>query len=189
MSFYNNEKNVSEYIRMAEGYDGKDLIPILSKYLAENATVLELGMGPGKDIELLSDIFQVTGSDYSKIFIERYRKMHPDADLILLNAATLETERKFDCVYSNKVLYHLSKLELEESFRKQANLLTSSGILLHTFWYGDQEESHSGLRMIYYTHETILSLIGDEFEEIEFQMYSEMEENDSFYIMLRKRKN
>ena len=177
----------SEYIKMAEGYDGREFIPILRKYLAENATILELGMGPGKDIDLLNEFFQVTGSDYTNVFLERYQNRHPNADLILLDAVTLETNRKFDCIYSNKVLYHLSREELEESFRRQANLLTSGGILFHTFWYGDQEENHSGLRMIYYTQETLLKLIGAEYEEVEYQMYAEIEENDSFYIVFRKK--
>jgi len=187
MSFYDEEKNVSKYIEMAEGYDGKEFIPVLRKHLKQDATLLELGMGPGKDVELLSDFFQVTGSDYSRLFLERFRKDHPDADLILLDALTLETERKFDCIYSNKVLYHLTKDQLKESFVKQSALLSKGGILFHTFWYGDQEENQSGLQMVYYTHETLSLLIGDEFEELEFQMYSEMQENDSFYLVLRKK--
>jgi trans-aconitate methyltransferase len=186
MSFYDQEKNVSEYIKMAEGYDGKEFVPILRTCLPENATVLELGMGPGKDIQLLSEFFQVTGSDYSRIFIDRYKKLHPDADLILLDAVTLKTNRKFDCLYSNKVLYHLSKTELRQSFKRQAELLKSGGIAFHTFWYGDGEETQSDLHMTYYTDATLSELIGDEFEEIKFQMYSEMEENDSFYIVLKK---
>jgi trans-aconitate methyltransferase len=187
MSFYDEEKNISAYIEMAEGYDGKEFIPVLRKHLKDNAAVLELGMGPGKDVELLSKFFQVTGSDNSRLFLERFRKEHPDADLILLDAVTLETERKFDCIYSNKVLYHLSKAQLKESFQKQSALLSNGGILFHTFWYGDQEEIQSGLQMLYYTQETLSKLIADEFEEIAFQMYSEMEENDSFYIVLRKK--
>ena len=187
MSFYDEEKNVEEYIKMAEGFDGKEFIPILRKYLKENSSVLELGMGPGKDVELLSEYYQVTGSDNSKVFVEKYRKDHPDADLLQLDAITLDTERKFDCIYSNKVLYHLSKKQLEESFRKQAALLNKEGILFHTFWYGDQEENQSGLQMVYYTQETLANLIGAEFEEIELQIYAEMEENDSFYILLQKK--
>ena len=187
MSYYNEEKNVSEYIKMAEGYDGKEFLPILRKHLKEKASVLELGMGPGKDVELLSDFFPSNGIRQFQLVLERFRKDHPDADLILLDAASLETERRFDCIYSNKVLYHLSKSQLKESFQKQANILSVGGILFHTFWYGDQEENHSGLQMVYYTRETLLQLIGEEFEDIAFQMYSEMEEDDSFYIMLRKK--
>jgi trans-aconitate methyltransferase len=187
MSYYDDEKNVSEYIKMAEGFDGKEFLPILKKNLKENASMLELGMGPGKDVELFGEFFRVTGSDSSQVFLDRFQESHPDADLLLLDAATMDTDRHFDCIYSNKVLYHLSKKQLKESFHAQAQRLTSGGLLFHTFWYGDHEESQSGLQMVYYTHETITQLIGDEFEELAFQLYAEMEEDDSFYLMLRKK--
>lgn len=38
---------------MAEGYDGEELIKILKEYLPEKSTLLELGMGPGKDLDIL----------------------------------------------------------------------------------------------------------------------------------------
>ena len=50
-------------------------------------------MGPGKDVDLLSKYFNVTGSDNSEIFLERYRKRNPDADLILLDAAEMQIDR------------------------------------------------------------------------------------------------
>ncbi len=82
MSFYNDKKNVEEYTRMAEGYDGRVFVDLLKGMLPKGATVLELGMGPGKDLLLLSEHFQATGSDSSNVFLERFRKTHPDADLL-----------------------------------------------------------------------------------------------------------
>ena len=187
MNYFNDENNVEEYIRMAEGYDGREFIPVLRKRLRDDSTVLELGMGPGNDLELLSEHFQVTGSDSSHAFLERFRLAHPDADLILLDAAAMDTDRRFDCIYSNKVLHHLSKAHLEESFRNQAKLLNSDGLLFHTFWYGDSEEEHSGMRTVYYTPETLRQLIGKEFEVLTVHLFAEMEENDSFYIIMRKK--
>ncbi len=40
MGFFDTEKGVEQYIKMAEGYDGAELITILEKYLPENSTVL-----------------------------------------------------------------------------------------------------------------------------------------------------
>lgn len=187
MAYFDDEKNVVEYIKMAEGYDGREFIPILRTYLDDNSTVLELGMGPGKDVELLSAYYRVTGSDHSKIFLDRFRAIYPDADLLWLDAVSLDTERKFDCIYSNKVLHHLSKAQLEESFRNQSKSLNPGGLLFHTFWYGDSEEEHSGMMTVYYTPETLRQLIGKEFEELTGNMFAEMEENDSFYILLRRK--
>lgn len=62
---------------MAEGFDGKELIKILQKYLPANSTVLELGMGPGKDLNILRKNYTITGSDTSQIFLERYKKQNP----------------------------------------------------------------------------------------------------------------
>ena len=122
MGYFHEEKNVLEYIKMAEGYDGKELIEILKNHLPVGSTVLELGMGPGKDLKILSSDYIVTGSDYSNVFLELYRKKNKNADLLLLDAITLKTRRKFDCIYSNKVLIHLTRQELRMSLKRQLDL-------------------------------------------------------------------
>ena len=187
MDYFDDKRNVEEYISMAEGYDGRQFIPVLRKYLKDCSTVLELGMGPGKDLELLGEHFQVTGSDNSKVFINRYRKEHPEADLILLDAVTMNIDRKFDCIYSNKVLNHLSNEQLAESLTNQAKVLNDGGIMLHTFWHGDKEEDLSGLHFSYYTEETFRKWIGVEYDILESVQYEELEANDSIYFVLRKR--
>ncbi len=53
MTYFNDKEKVSQYIEMAQGFDGKELIGILKKHLKEGSTVLELGMGPGKDLDIL----------------------------------------------------------------------------------------------------------------------------------------
>lgn len=186
MGYYHNEENVQQYIAMADGYDGRDLVAKLTEYLPAGSSVLELGMGPGKDLALLGEHFQVTGSDFSPVFVERYRAAFPAADVMLLDAATLETDRRFDAIYSNKVLYHLSRQQLAQSFQRQAALLNAGGILLHSFWLGEGEEEFSGLRSVYYTEEALREVIGDEYEAIEFGRYAEMEPDDSLYAVLKK---
>ncbi len=62
MSYFHEEKNVAEYIQLADGFDGKELIEILKGYLSLGSSVLELGMGPGKDLDMLVKIGKrVTG--------------------------------------------------------------------------------------------------------------------------------
>lgn len=65
MGFFDTEKGVDEYVKMVEGFDGAELIKILHKFLPEKSFVLELGMGPGKDLDILSKTFAATGSDNS----------------------------------------------------------------------------------------------------------------------------
>ena len=186
MNYFNKPENVEEYIRMAESYDGSEFIPILRKYLADGLSLLELGMGPGKDLVLLEKYFKVTGSDYSPVFLKRYKDSHPDADLLLLHAATIQTNRKFDAIYSNKVLIHLTMEGLKLSFQRQYEVLKDGGIAFHTFWLGEGEEEYDGLRFVYLTPETIKPLIDERFEVISPTIYTESEKNDSFFIVLRK---
>jgi trans-aconitate methyltransferase len=108
MGYFDNVKNVRDYIRMAEGYDGRELIENLKKHLRSGSSVLELGMGPGKDMDILAGTYRVTGSDSSRIFLDMHRQTHPEADLLQLDAVTIKTDRRFDCLYSNKVLQHLT---------------------------------------------------------------------------------
>jgi trans-aconitate methyltransferase len=187
MGYYDTLENVEEYIRMAEGFDGRELVDALRKHLPNNATVLELGMGPGKDLEILSESFHVTGSDSSQVFIERYRKRHPEADLMVLDAVSMDTDRRFDAVYSNKVLQHLTRANLERSLHLQAAVLNNNGVLLHSFWYGDKEETFSRLRFVCYTEESFGKLIGDEYDVVKSKRYTEMEADDSIYFVLAKR--
>ena len=186
IDYYNSEENVKAYIAMADGYDGADLVAVLKRYLPEGATVLELGMGPGKDLDLLRAFYTVTGSDTSQVFLDRYRKHHPDADVLLLDARHLGTDRAFDCIYSNKVLHHLTSAELAASFERQRAVLNEAGLLLHSFWYGTGEETVHGLRFTYYTEATLKAVLGDGFDVVALVRYEELDEGDSLYILAQK---
>ena len=189
MSFYEDEKNIKQYIEMAEDYDGKYLIKILKKYLPKGSTILEIGMGPGKDLNLLNKDYKVTGSDYSQIFLDLYKKQNKNSniELLKLDARTLKTNQKFDCIYSNKVLYHLTEEELLISLDRQWEILKQDGILFHSFWRGDKKEKSHGLDFIYYTEEKLRKMIDKKFEILEIDLYEEMEKDDSLYIILKKK--
>ena len=75
---------------MAEGFDGRDHVEVLRGLLREGARVLELGMGLGKDLEMLAESFEVVGSDLARAFLDRYAVAHPTAELYLLDAVTID---------------------------------------------------------------------------------------------------
>ncbi|MEM1250314.1 MAG: class I SAM-dependent methyltransferase, partial [Acidobacteriota bacterium] len=173
---------------MAEGYDGRGLIDSLREHLDDDSDILELGMGPGKDLLLLGEHFTATGSDRSKVFLDRFRAAHPSADLLQLDAMTLETDRRFDAVYSNKVLQHLTPEELELSLQRQHALLRESGLVAHSLWYGKgPPQTHQGLLCTYFTEGDLLALLGDRFEVLALERYQEMEPADSLWLIARRR--
>jgi len=186
MGYYDNKENVEQYIQMAEGYNGQELIDILRKYLPDGSSVLELGMGPGTDLLLLNDHFQATGSDHSAVFVERFKKQHPTIDVFQLDAVAMTIDKTFDGIYSNKVLIHLTPEQLKTSFKEQARVLNNGGIAIHSFWLGEQEEEHHGLRSVYYTEASLRKIIGSEYEIVDVQFYDEMDTDDSLWIVLRK---
>ena len=186
MGFFDTEKGVDDYIKMADGYDGEELIKILQKYLSEKSAILELGMGPGKDLDILSKTFTVTGSDNSQVFLDRYKKKNPGSDLLKLDATTLDTERTFDCIYSNKVLHHLSREDLKRSFQRQAEIINPNGIIFHSFWKGEKDENYDGMLFARYQIDELKGIIGHSFDILTMDVYTEMERDDSIYVLLNK---
>ena len=187
MEFFDTEEGVEQYIKIAEGYDGAELIKILQKHLPANSTILELGMGPGKDMDILKESYTVTGSDNSQIFLDKYKQKHPDADLLFLDAATIQTDRKFDCVYSNKVLHHMTKDDLIKSLQRQKELLNPNGIAFHSFWKGSKTEEMEGLLFTYYEINDLKKMTESDFEILVLEIYTEMEKDDSIYAVLRNK--
>jgi trans-aconitate methyltransferase len=185
MGYFDERRNVEQYIQMAEGYDGRDMVATLRRHLCPGSTVLEIGIGPGKDLDILSEFYSVTGSDSSQIFLDLYREKQPDADLLKLDATSMDTDRVFDCIYSNKVLHQLTVEELARSFARQKDRVSDGGLLMHSFWYGDKEEEHHGHRFTYYTEDTLMATLGPDIEIVETARYAEMDEDDSFYAVLR----
>ena len=186
MGYFDNDANVDAYIEMADGYDGRELVALLERMLLKGATVLELGMGPGKDLQLLGRQFVPTGSDESSIFVDRYRAAHPDADVMRLDAVTVATDRRFDAIYSNKVLHHLTVEEARRSLQSQRAVLKVGGLALHSLWRGDTVEEHHGLRFQNYTAQTFANVVGNLFDIVETGAYAEMSEDDSLYVVLRR---
>lgn len=187
MEYFKDYDSVKEYIDMSEGYDGRFLIEILHDFLPFGKSVLELGIGPGRDFEILEKNYRVTGSDYSNIFLDIYREKNKGADLIELDASKLETDRSWDSVFSNKVLHHLKKDKLEDSLKKQRELLNERGVVLHSFWKGEGVEVIKGMTFSYYEKEELINLFDRYFEVLSCEEYTEYDENDSIYIIGRKR--
>ena len=189
MAYFDDIKNVQNYIKMVEdteGYDPNIIIDEFKKYVAKGSKVLELGMGPGKDFDILKQTFEMAGSDSSEVFIDLYREKDANVNLINLNAIILNINQKFDAIFSNKVLMHLSKEELRQSFIRQLQIMNKDAIAFHTFWFGDKEENMQGLRFVYYSIEELLKLIPENFEILDSSQYKEMEENDSICLVLKK---
>ena len=186
-NYYENEENVDNYTKFTPAHDGVLLIDVLSEHLPEDASVLELGIGPGKDFKLLSQRYQVTGSDFSRVFLERYRKQDSAAELLHLDARTLETDRTFDAIFSNKALIHLSPAELQQSFDRQHAVLNDNGLLLHSFWIGEGEATFNDLKLVYHNEHDLTKMLEKSFDIVALEKHAKMADDDSIYVLARKK--
>lgn len=189
MSFYDDPENAKKYIEMCKDYDGNNIYQLLSKNLSLNSTLLELGSGGGLDIEYLKKKYSVTGSDLSDEFLNVCEEKHPEISFLKLNAQKLEVSDIFDCIYSNKVLHHLTQDALKESIQQQAKILSPNGLIAHSFWLGEENEEMNGLLFTYYNQEELLGIISESFEILSTLSYKEFEDGDSLFVIARLKEN
>lgn len=186
-NYYKTKESVEEYIEMAKDVNSNQLIEKVNKHLPENSTVLELGSGPGTDFKILTNTHKVVGSDFSSEFLERLHNNYPNDEFLQLDAITLETNKKFDGIYSNKVLQHLSDEDLKNSIQRQVDILNPNGIICHSFWKGDGDEIFKGMLVNYQTKSSLQNLFEKDFEIVLIEEYKEFDNNDSIVIIGKKK--
>jgi len=184
--YYKTKESVQEYIQLAKDVDSAQLIERLKTYLTPGSSLLEIGSGPGTDWNILNNDYEVIGSDFSEEFITHLKSTIPDGTFIQLDAITLETDSKFDGIYSNKVMQHLKTEELMASISKQTGLLEENGIICHSFWKGEGDEEFKGMYVNYHSENDIKELFAHSFEILELASYKEFEDNDSIVVIAKK---
>ncbi len=189
--WWDNATNVHGYIDMVADSKGLLYLEDLQAALPAKSRLLELGMGPGKDLDILIGHYEMTGSDLSPHFLNLYQEKHPEADLVLLDAISLEMPEShsqivYDGVISNKVLVHLNPDELRLSLKRQLQLIRPGGVLCHSLWAGEGNETFHGLYFHYWNSESLSDLIPEGCDLISLKPFKEEQDNDSLLLILRR---
>ena len=185
--YYHTKESVEEYIKLAKGHSGEELILKLQEYLPAGATLLELGSGPGVDWKILASDYQITGSDNSIEFIDHLAANNPKSTFLELDAVTIQTDQAYDGIYSNKVLHHLTDQELRDSIKRQHEVLNTGGIICHSFWKGKGSETFKGLFVNSHLKPDIENFFTPYFEILVLEEYQEFDKDDSILVIGRKR--
>jgi cyclopropane fatty-acyl-phospholipid synthase-like methyltransferase len=185
--YYNTKESVDEYIKLALDHDGKQIIIQLKEFLPAGSGLLEIGSGPGTGWKILSEFYKVLGSDFSQEFLKHLRVSYPGGEFREMDATTLETDRTFDGIYSNKVLHHLEDEALEASIKRQSEVLNPGGIVCHTFWNGEDSEVYNDLFVNYHSDTGIRTLFEEHFDLLLIQFYKEFEKGDSILYIGKKK--
>jgi SAM-dependent methyltransferase len=184
--YYKTKESVEEYISLSKDVNGAELIRKLKKFLPLNSSLLEIGTGPGNDWKLLNKDYQVLGSDNSPEFLRRVRAANPEGTFIELDAVTIDTNGKFDGIYSNKVMHHLNESELFDSIKRQFDVLNTNGVICHSFWKGEGSEVFKGLFVRYHTKDSLKEFFESHFDILLIEEYAEFEDGDSLLLIARK---
>ena len=185
--YYKTKETVEEYIKLAKDVNGQQLIEKLEQVLPSNSTLLEIGSGPGSDWKILNQSFNVIGSDNSTEFLNHLVANNPTGEFLELDAITLLTDKKFDGIYSNKVMHHLTDNELLDSNKRQFEILKTNGIICHSFWKGEGSEIFKGLFVNYHNEASLREFYKEYFEILSIQKYKEFEDGDSLLLLGRKK--
>ena len=185
--YYKTKESVEEYIHLAKNVSGKQLIEKLKLILPPNSVLLEIGSGPGTDWKILSETYNVIGSDNSTEFLNHLINENPQGEFLELDAITLKTDKYFDGIYSNKVMHHLTENELADSVKRQYEVLNSDGVVCHSFWKGEGSEVFKGLFVNYHTEVGLKKVFRNYFDILSIENYKEFEDDDSLLLIAKKK--
>ncbi len=155
--------------RMAEKFRAMgprtaDIEKIFSFVRKENASILEIGCGDGRDAsEFVKRTSQYVGIDYSEGMLRLAREYVPGADFRLANVSEFEFPNDLDAIVAFASLLHLPPENIRNIVRKGYEALNAGGVFCISLKAGNGSETKTdefGTRTYYYYEpEDILSFI------------------------------
>lgn len=136
---------------------------LICNALRENATLLDVGCGPGNITRYLLSKrpdLRVTGIDAATNMIVLARQNNPSATFMEMDCREIKTiESKFDAIVGGFCLPYLSTTESEKFINDSFHLLTDDGFFYASFVAGEPEQSgfktgSNGDRVYFYYHST-----------------------------------
>lgn len=184
MNCFTDLKNVEKFLKRNKSYDGRVAL-ILRSYLKKGASVLNIGLNNGKDYEVLGEWYDVVCIESSKFFIDIYNPERKMMQIYHGDDVKLDFNRKFDCIFTNRLINRFTKDELKESLQNQLDLLEADGKSFHLFYEGEGELLLGGVALNLYNQEVLKEIIPSGFEIVKFTKY--LLDNRFSYMILKKK--
>ncbi len=159
IDYYNT--NSSDFINDTKKVEFSELQNRFLSLLPEDALILDLGCGSGRDSRYFLDKgCRVTAVDAS---LEMCRQASVFTGLDVINATfeAFETAKRFDGIWACASLVHVERSELPFIINKYAAMLKKSGIFYLSFKYGDFEGLRGGRYFNDLTEELFMQIISD----------------------------
>ena len=160
-------KHSSEYIAATIDADMSETYALFEPLL-KGKKILDVGFGSGRDmLYFRSKGYEVYGIDNEPSFVEHAKAL--GLQVCLEDVLTFQTEERFDGIWANASLLHLSKKRMADAIDRLKGLLKKGGVLFVSLKEGDGETiDEKGRAMTYINKEyledlgfRILSITGD----------------------------
>ncbi len=136
MSFYSD--NAKSYIESTFDIELSSLYEPFGKHLKENALILDVGFGSGRDmIHFQKEGYQVEGIDLEEAFVLHGKEL--GLKVFKMNVLDLKSDFLYDGIWCNASLLHLTRNEIKIALTNLYKHLKPNGILYASFKYGDFE--------------------------------------------------
>ena len=141
----------------------KPFVELLSEE-SENAEVLDLGCGSGRDTLLLEEYgFYVTPMDGSE---EMCKLAEVDKEALQMTYDEMEFDDVFDGIWACASLIHLTEDEMRKVMKKLVQALKENGVLYFSVHRGDRDGIYHGRYFHDYNRRELQSLM-EEYPELE----------------------
>lgn len=135
---------------------------ILDRFLAElpeNAEVLDLGCGSGRDSLYLEEHGCYTTLLDGSAEMCKLAEIHTDKEVLQMTFKEIDFDQVFDGIWACASLLHVPKAQIDEIMTKVTAALKPGGVLYMSFRYGEGEEIR-GQRFFHdYTEESAYTMI------------------------------
>lgn len=146
--------------------DMTEVIEPFMELLPENAEVLDLGCGSGRDTIVLEERgFYVTPMDGSEEMC-KLAEINTDQEVLQMTYDEMEFDDVFDGIWACAALVHLTDDEMREIMKKLIQALKADGILYFSVHKGDRDGIYNGRYFRDYTRKELSDLM-EEFPGLE----------------------
>lgn len=153
------ERYAASYFENTVDLNMEEALQRFLELLPENADVLDLGCGSGRDSLYLDEAgCCVTMMDGSEQMC-RLAEIHTDMEVLHMTFDEMEFDEVFDGIWACASLLHVPEKDMDRIMKKVVNALQPGGILYMPFKYGEEEEIRNHRLFHDYTEKTARKMI------------------------------
>lgn len=178
------ERHGSQYFEETINLNMEEQLSAFVSCLPENAEVLDLGCGSGRDSRALEEAgCYVTPMDGSPKMCS-LAEIYTDMEVLCLTFEEMEFEEVFDGIWASASLLHVARKDMPRILDKVYRALVPGGVLYMSFQYGEKEEIRGKRFFCDYTERTMRSMLKHQrgFEILDIYMSEDMREGQQRWL-------